>query len=82
VGLLLANEDIEHFKSVSGVSYPLGSSDDLESIARNLYAGMRALDDQHAEIILTRDFGSRGLGLAIHDRLLRAASTVVTAVDD
>jgi len=75
VGLLLANEDMMSFSSC--VEYPLGSSNDLESIARNLYAGMRALDDKNVNIILTRDFGKHGLGLAIHDRLLRAASQII-----
>jgi hypothetical protein len=28
-------------------------------------------------LILTRDFGKQGLGLAIHDRLLRAASQII-----
>jgi L-threonylcarbamoyladenylate synthase len=74
VGLLLANEDTASFESC--IEYSLGSSNDLESIARNLYAGMRALDDKNVNIILTRDFGSQGLGLAIHDRLLRAASQI------
>jgi L-threonylcarbamoyladenylate synthase len=77
VGLLLADEDMESFKSIPCISYPLGSSHDLESIARNLYAGMRALDDKHVNIILTRDFGEQGLGLAIHDRLMRAASKII-----
>lgn len=75
VGLLLAHEDMASFESC--IEYPLGSSDDLESIARNLYAGMRALDDKKVNIILTRDYGAQGLGLAIHDRLLRAASQII-----
>jgi hypothetical protein len=38
---------------------------------------MRALDDKKVNLILTRDFGWQGLGLAIHDRLLRAASQII-----
>ncbi len=76
VGLLLANEDMASFES-SCIPYPLGASNDLEAITRNLYAGMRALDDQGVNLILTRDFGKQGLGLAIHDRLLRAASQII-----
>ncbi|MCZ2128273.1 MAG: threonylcarbamoyl-AMP synthase [Anaerolineales bacterium] len=75
VGLLLAQDDLPSFEDC--VPYALGASDDLQSIARNLYAGMRALDDQGADIILARDFGKRGLGLALYDRLLRAASQVI-----
>lgn len=78
VGLLLAQDDLPVFASLSCQAYPLGLSTDLESVARNLYAGMRALDDQKVSLIFTRDFGMQGLGLAIHDRLLRAASAVVT----
>lgn len=77
VGLLLAEDDLHIFNSLSCKAYPLGVSADLESIARNLYAGMRALDDEKASLILTRDFGAHGLGLAIHDRLLRAASQII-----
>lgn len=77
VGLLLAEDDLLLFKSLSCKEYPLGVSTDLESLARNLYAGMRALDDEKVSLILTRDFGAHGLGLAIHDRLLRAASQII-----
>ncbi|MBI2333789.1 MAG: Sua5/YciO/YrdC/YwlC family protein, partial [Chloroflexi bacterium] len=77
VGLLLANEDIQSFASLSCISYPLGSANNFEAIARNLYAGMRGLDDKNVSLILTRDFGEQGLGLAIHDRLLRAASQII-----
>jgi L-threonylcarbamoyladenylate synthase len=78
VGLLLAEDDLSSFESITWLKYPLGSSNDLEAIARNLYAGMRTLDDKNAQVILTRDFGSQGLGLAIHDRLLRAAGRVIS----
>lgn len=77
VGLLLADDDLLFFESLSCKAYPLGASADLESIARSLYAGMRALDDEGVNLILTRDFGSQGLGLAIYDRLLRAASRII-----
>lgn len=77
VGLLLAEDDLPVFASLACKAYPLGSSTDLELIARNLYAGMRALDDENVNLILTRDFGAHGLGLAIHDRLLRAASQII-----
>ena len=55
----------------------LGSADDLAQIAWNLLAGLRALDEQGVDVILARDFGQKGLGLAIRDRLQRAASQVV-----
>ncbi|MBE0409435.1 MAG: threonylcarbamoyl-AMP synthase [Anaerolineales bacterium] len=77
VGLLLVEEDCSRFEELDVVIYPLGQEMILETIAYSLYAGLRALDDQDVDIILTRDFGDAGLGLAIRDRLKRAASRVV-----
>lgn len=77
VGLLLAEEDLPRFSSLPCLHFSLGSSNNLENIARSLYAGMRSLDDLGAQVILTRDFGSGGLGLAIRDRLSRAASRIL-----
>ena len=77
VGLLLATEDMQYFKNIPCSHYPLGASKDLEQIARVLYAGMRMLDNEDVEVILTRDFGKHGLGLAIYDRLSRASSQII-----
>jgi L-threonylcarbamoyladenylate synthase len=57
----------------------LGSCDDLEEVARNLFAVMRSLEASGAEVIVSRTFGEAGLGLAIRDRLQRAAAEVVAA---
>lgn len=72
VGLLIANEDCHHLADY-GVVYALGKRDDLKTISHNLFAGMRYLDSQKVDVILTRDFGRSGLGAALWDRLLRAA---------
>jgi L-threonylcarbamoyladenylate synthase len=79
VGLLLANEDVAHFEvqHVPARSLCLGPVDDLAQVARNLYASLRALDEQGVQVILARDFGEQGLGAAIRDRLQRAASQVI-----
>jgi L-threonylcarbamoyladenylate synthase len=81
VGLLLADEDQPAFAGLDVEIYRLGAADDLETIARRLYAGLRTLDELGVEVILGCDFGSRGLGLAIRDRLRRAASRVIGQVD-
>jgi len=80
VGVLLTDEDARRVEALlPGVSLlALGSQTDLTEIARNLYAALRQLDAQGITAIVTRDFGSYGLGLAIRDRLRRAASEVVT----
>lgn len=82
VGLLIADQDRLFFAEGLPAELPafifvLGAADDLAQVARNLFAGMRRLDEQGAEVILARGFGRQGLGLAIDDRLRRAASRVV-----
>lgn len=75
VGVLAAQEDAEALEQAGAVVYRLGS--DLNSIARHIYAGLRWLDGQSVDLILCRDFGENGLGLAINDRLRRAAAKVI-----
>jgi L-threonylcarbamoyladenylate synthase len=77
VGLLLAEEDIPRFSHLDVEVFSLGSQDDLSQVARNLYTGLRSLDERGVEVILARGFGEGGIGLAIRDRLRRAASRVV-----
>ncbi|MDP2976807.1 MAG: L-threonylcarbamoyladenylate synthase [Anaerolineales bacterium] len=77
VGLLIADQDRLFFAELPALIFLLGAADDLAQVARNLFAGMRRLDEQGAEVILARGFGRQGLGLAIDDRLRRAASRVV-----
>jgi L-threonylcarbamoyladenylate synthase len=75
VGALAADEDAETLEKAGAVVYRLGT--DLNSIARHIYAGMRWLDRQGVDVILCRDYGTEGLGLAIRDRLTRAATKVL-----
>ncbi len=77
VGVLLADEDRPYFNHLPVFAFYLGPSRDLAQIARNLFVGLRALDEQGVDLILARDFGEYGLGLAIRDRLRRAASRVI-----
>lgn len=81
VGLLLADEDTPYFNHVPAQICSLGPADDLARVAHNPFAGLRMLDEQGTHIILARDFGEQGLGLAIRDRLRRAASQVILCHD-
>jgi len=83
VGVLVADEDAPF---VEGEAQPnlllaLGPLGDLAQVARNLYAALRMMDAQGMDMIIVRDFGSQGLGLAIRDRLRRAAMRVLRAED-
>ena len=70
VGLLLNASDRAAFPDVLP-AFVLG--DTPEAVARNLYAGLRALDDAGADVILCRVIEGPGLAEAIADRLRRAA---------
>ncbi len=75
VGVLAVDQEAEEAQRAGAVVYRLGGA--LPSVARRIYAGMRWLDGQGVDLILCRDFGQEGLGLAIHDRLTRAATRIL-----
>lgn len=75
IGALLADEDLP---LVDGLTRQpsivgLGSETDLATIASRLFDGLRQLDAAGCEAVYARTFGTAGLGLAILDRLTRAA---------
>jgi L-threonylcarbamoyladenylate synthase len=55
-------------------TFRLSPSGDLAEAARNLYAGLRALDATGAAAIAVSPIPATGIGAAIRDRLARAAS--------
>lgn len=82
VGLLVTLEDAKDLK-VEGVDVELlGTAEDPEAIARGLYRALRSLDSRGVEVILARDMGTRGILLAVHDRLSRAAAQVVVLSEE
>jgi len=81
VGVLVADEDLEAFKQSGATVYSLGNAAAPAQIASALFNGLRALEDAHVQVILCRNFADRGLGLAIRDRLLKAAGGRVIEVN-
>ena len=79
VGILIAESDKDYFPETSAFLEILG--DNLHTISRRLFAGLRALDARGVDLILARDFGQAGLGVALYDRLLRAAEGNVVHVE-
>jgi L-threonylcarbamoyladenylate synthase len=71
VGLLAFRDvsDPTHFACVEVLS----GSGDLREAAATLFGAMRRLDDRHLDLILARLVPHEGLGMAINDRLSRAA---------
>jgi L-threonylcarbamoyladenylate synthase len=73
VGILLADEDIPLFQETGARIYAVGSAAVPEQVASRLFAGLRTLEEAGVQVILCRSFEQQGLGLAIRDRLLKAA---------
>lgn len=73
VGALLPDEETGTLDGLAVTVATLGPSADLGVISRRLYAALRELDEQRLDLILAHTFGREGLGLALWDRLRRAA---------
>ncbi|MBV9231203.1 MAG: threonylcarbamoyl-AMP synthase [Chloroflexi bacterium] len=71
VGVLVADEDVAAFQNSGAHIYTLGSAP--EQVATRLFAGLRTLEESGVQVILCRSFEAQGLGLAVRDRLLKAA---------
>ena len=82
VGVMLPNEEIGTFADLAVVIIPLGPRDDMSQIGRRIFAGMRELDRRGMQRIFVRGVARTGIGLAIWDRLLRAAEGRVIETDD
>jgi L-threonylcarbamoyladenylate synthase len=82
VGVMAPNQEIGAFADLAVVITPLGSREDMDQIGRRIFASMRELDRRGVERILVRGVDRAGIGLAIWDRLLRAAEGRVIEVDD
>ena len=75
VGVMAADEFADAFPAEVVVA-SLGALATAEVMAQRLYAAMRALDAQGVELIFAHEVPASGLGLAINDRLRRAADVV------
>jgi L-threonylcarbamoyladenylate synthase len=79
-GILLADEDLPALQNSGAFVYSLGNADVLDRVATRLFAGLRTLEEAGVQVILCRSFGIEGAGLAIRDRLLKAAGGKVIVV--
>jgi L-threonylcarbamoyladenylate synthase len=74
VGLLLPDEDLAGLADLGADVESLGPAGEPATVARRLYAALRALDARRPDLILARDLGEGGIARAIGDRLRRAAA--------
>jgi len=83
IGFLSTDEDdailkqwVSHYPNSRIILYSLGSVEQLDQIAHRLFAGLRQLDNQGVSVIFCRSLPTTGIGLAIADRLQRAAGQI------
>jgi L-threonylcarbamoyladenylate synthase len=81
VGIMALDEEQDGFASLDAHVITLGSTSDLEQVARGLFAALRQLDALGVDAILVRGVEQSGIGLAIWDRLLRAAEGRIIEAD-
>lgn len=71
VGILATDETLNRY-SENLIVKSLGSREDLETVARNLFRALRELENE-VDVILAESFPEEGIGLAIMNRLRRAS---------
>jgi L-threonylcarbamoyladenylate synthase len=78
VGILCARESAEHYRELEAEVQHLGSYSVLKEVAAKLFWALRELDNRGCEVVFAEGFPKRELGLAVMDRLTRAADRVIT----
>jgi len=75
-GVMTAAEDVRQWENspYADVVLPCGSKDDLTSVARDLYATLRSFDEKGVQFIVSSTYPRQGMGLAVMNRLEKAAS--------
>jgi L-threonylcarbamoyladenylate synthase len=72
VGLMVTDETRRYYNQ--GIIMSLGSRNELSTVGKNLFEILRKLDDEDVDIILSESFEEEGMGVAIMNRLKKAAS--------
>jgi L-threonylcarbamoyladenylate synthase len=68
----------EETKELYGVTVKvIGSRKNMDGVAKNLFRILREFDDEDVDIILSEGFPPKELGLAVMNRLRKAAKTVI-----
>ncbi|MGQ9459626.1 MAG: L-threonylcarbamoyladenylate synthase [Candidatus Bathyarchaeaceae archaeon] len=78
VGILATDESLSKYGA--DVVKSLGSREDLTVIARNLFRLLREFDKEGVDVIVAEGIAPQGLGLAVMNRLRRAANFNIVKV--
>ena len=79
-GVLVADADLAVFQESGALVFALGDAAQPAQVAASLFAGLRALEEANVQVILCRNFAEHDLGLAVRDRLKRAAGGQIIQV--
>lgn len=71
VGVLCSDEISDRINA--DIIHSVGSRNDDAEIARRLYRILRDFDDEDVTVIYSESFSSKGIGMAVMNRLLKAA---------
>jgi L-threonylcarbamoyladenylate synthase len=82
VGALVPDDEADALTALGAVVERLGPPDAPAEQTRRLYAALRALDARGCNLLLAHTFAPEGLGLALADRLRRAAGGTLTPPAD
>ncbi|WP_418791138.1 L-threonylcarbamoyladenylate synthase [Phosphitispora sp. TUW77] len=74
-GVLAAAETAAKYSS--DAVFNLGSRECPEEIARSLFYGLRYLDMQGVDIIISEGYSEKGIGAAVMNRLKKAAGSII-----
>ncbi len=80
VGLMLVDDDLPALRDLPVELAPLGPTADASEAAQRLFAALRSLDTRGVDVIFARSLPRTGLGLAVWDRLVRAAEGRIIAI--
>jgi L-threonylcarbamoyladenylate synthase len=81
VAALVPDEEADALRDAGIIVVPLGPQNDLAEIAHRFYAALRQADALGVDRLLAHTFGEAGLGLALRDRLRRAAGGQLRPVE-
>ena len=78
VCILTVDENEKEYSE--GIKISLGSLNDLSTVARNLFETLRKCDDIGADVVFAESFEQKGVGIAIINRLNKAAGFDIVEV--
>lgn len=78
VGIMCTDETKDFYKE--GLVYSMGSRDDENTIAHNLFKILRVFDEENVDVIFAEEVQNSNLGMAIMNRMMKAAGGKIIRV--